>query len=57
MEEGLLGKVWRNWKLQITFILNVCDGDGGTLSTNIGKEVHNKISFEYVEFFFILAKH
>lgn len=48
------GKFGENWKLKITFVLNVCDGDGGTLSTNIGKEVHNKISFEYVEFFIYL---
>ena len=34
------------------YILSVDDGDGGTITRNIGKEVHNEISFEYIEFFF-----
>lgn len=54
VEEGLLGKVWRTWKLKVIFILSVGGGDGGTITRNIGKEVHNKISFEEAEFFIYL---
>lgn len=57
-EEGLLGNFWRKWKLKAPLILSVGDGDGDAFIKNMGKEVHNEISFEYVEYvFYILAKH
>lgn len=55
-EKGLLREVWRKWRLKITLILSAGDGNGGAITRNIGKKVHNEISFEYGEFFYMLAK-
>lgn len=44
--------------MKAPLILSVGDGDGDAFIKNMGKEVHNEISFEYVEYvFYILAKH
>lgn len=53
-EQGLLRKIWRNWRLKITLILIVGDGTGG-ITKNMGKEVHSEISFQYSEFFIYLT--
>lgn len=44
--------------MKAPLILSVGDGDGGAFTRSMGKEIHNEISFEYVEcVFYILAKH